>query len=107
MLVGEGFFQVQHDRPTGWFHLAMVFHGPNEGEGITVYHDGVQVASDTTKWPYSFPPYRPGDGTFVIGRFYTDRGEDYSSVEVDELTLWNRNLTQQEIGVSGQLSSQH
>ena len=72
----------------------MNYIGPADGQGITVYTDGALQGSDTSKHTHSL---QPGDGRVVIGRRYTDRDWDYASVEVDELTLWNRTLTLQEI----------
>ena len=31
--------------PSGWFHFALVFHGPEEGQGITVYMNGTPATS--------------------------------------------------------------
>ena len=31
-----------------WLHIAMVYKGPNEGEGITVYLDGVSKGNIKT-----------------------------------------------------------
>ena len=38
-----------------------------------------------------------GFGRMVIGRSYVNSDEEYASVVVDELLLWNRKLTQPEI----------
>ena len=37
------------------------------------------------------------NGTMVIGRQFVDRDWDYGSVMVDELTVWEEKLSQQEI----------
>ena len=72
----------------------MNYIGPADGQGITVYTDGAVQGSGTSKGSGSRPP---GDGRVVIGRYYTNRDDRYASVAVDELTLWNRTLTLQEI----------
>ena len=36
-----------------WIHVGIVYRGPNEGEGITIYHDGVYKGSDTTLSSYT------------------------------------------------------
>ena len=46
------------------------FIGPNDGQGITLYYDGAQVAGDTTKTAVT---KSIGDGRIVVGRYYTDR----------------------------------
>ena len=38
-----------------------------------------------------------GNGTMVIGRQFVDRDWDYGSVMVDELTIWEEELSQQDI----------
>ena len=65
--------------------------GPADGQGFTIFTDGVLQGSDTSKDTRS---RTPGDGRVLIGRAITDW---YASVEIDELTFWNRALTQQEI----------
>ena len=78
----------------------MNFIGPNEGQGIRIYNDGQLIGSDTTK---TNETNLPSDGRIVIGRadlnhigtpnFFTL----YASVEVDELLIYNRTLTEPEI----------
>ena len=68
--------------------------GPNDGEGIRIYVNGVQVASDNMKIAVA---YQSGDGRIVVGRYYTDSNRLYTSVEVDELIFFNRSLTLEEI----------
>ena len=72
----------------------MNYIGPADGQGITVYIDGALQGSDTSKATRS---RQPGDGRVVIGRRRTNIDQKYESVMVDELTLWNRTLTLQEI----------
>ena len=76
--------------------MTIVYHGPNNGEGFTVYHDGTQVEHDDTRYYTGFS-YTTGPGVVVIGRGYTDEDDHYTSVAVDELTMWNRQLSFQEI----------
>ena len=68
--------------------------GPNNGKGIRMFVDGAQVASDTTK---QGGPYPVGDGRIVVGRFYVDRDQDYTSVQVDELIYFNASLTSDDV----------
>ena len=80
--------------PSGWTHLVLNYIGSSHGEGIRVFYNGIQVASDTTTWGYI--RHAP-NGRIVIGRVYTDYSIYYSSVEVDELAFFNRALSNDEI----------
>ena len=68
--------------------------GPNNGEGIRIFYDGAEVASDTDKTTLSHPP---GFGSVVVGRAYTNRDDSYASVQVDELIFFNQKLTSAEV----------
>ena len=70
--------------PSGWTHLVLNYIGSGSGEGIRVFYNGGQVASDTTSWGYI--RHAP-NGRIVIGRVYTDYSIYYSSVQVDELAF--------------------
>ena len=75
----------------GWVHAVMVYHGV--GQGITVYHDGREIG---TNLEGGFLGSKPkGNGQVLIGK----RGAGhYTSVSVDEIKLYNRQLSQEEIG---------
>ena len=83
-----------HSTPTGWIHIVLNYLGPNDGEGIRMFYNGAEVASDATKDMY---PRSPGDGRIVVGRFNTDMDKDYASVQVDELIYFNAALTSDEV----------
>ena len=70
----------------------MVLRGPDDG--IVAYHDGTKVAEDTTK---SNLPSKSGQRRVFIGRRRVSHDQDYSSIVVDELTMWNRKLTPGEV----------
>ena len=92
MDVNYGFFSVSFNPIFGWFHLVVVYLGPNNGQGLVVYVNGTEVGRTAVM---STTLLQPGNGQLVIGKGY---GNDYySSVVVDELTLWNRELSDQEI----------
>ena len=80
--------------PSGWFHLVLVFHGPEHGQGFTIHRNGnhwrAGSAIDTND-------YGNTSGNTIIGRLYSDRDNNYSNMMVDELTFWNRQLTEQEV----------
>ena len=85
----DGWFHYEsHRRPFQWTHIVLNYIGPNNSEGIRIFYDGVEVASDTTNITTT---HSAGDGRIVVGRGYTDNDERYSSVQIDELiffSLW-------------------
>ena len=77
-----------------WFHIIFNFIGPSAGQGFRVYHDGELVINATrilTGITASM------DRRIVIGRFYTDVDDKYSSLEMDELLFFKKVLTGAEI----------
>ena len=54
---------------------------------MVVYYDRVRVGDIIGNWSPTINP--PGSGPLVIGRRYNDFDGLYSTMEVDELTLWN------------------
>ena len=81
------------DPPTGWFHAVLNFFGPNDGEGIQVYHDGVPVLASSGTVKHSTTSFHSADGSIVIGRAYTGLDNFYASVRVDDLLFFNRSLS--------------
>ena len=79
---------------SGWMHIALNYVGPDDGQGIRIYQDGVQIGSDDTK---SSATLTFGDGRVVVGRMYTDGDEGYAGVDVDELLFFDEKLSDQEI----------
>ena len=70
----------------------MVYHGV--GVGITIYQDGREIATTTTMIAESKPT---GNGQVVIGKRTGRFGDRYTSVSVDEIKFYNRQLSEQEI----------
>lgn len=68
--------------------------GPNDGQGIRVYYDGVQVDSATTTYAAS---QSTTDGMIVVGRWYTDFDREYSGVQVNELIFFDGVLSSDDI----------
>ena len=86
----DGVFYTYYPNPSDWFHIVLNFIGPNnDEEGIWVYYNGAEVVNDTFTYTNDWPD---GDGRIVVGRQYTDDDKDYSSVQVDELTFFNKAL---------------
>ena len=72
----------------------MNYLGPNNGQGIRIYYNGTEVASDTTKTSYRLSA---GDGRIVVGRYRTNRNDHYGNMQVDELIFFNEALSQDDI----------
>ena len=88
--IDDGLLQAYPYRPSGWTHFVPNYVGPNNGDGIRIFYDGVEVGSDTTKGTNSFPT---GDGRIAVGRRFTNEDRNYPSVQVDDLVFFNRNLS--------------
>ena len=65
------------------------------GQGFTVHRKENQWTSRTL---HTTSGYKNTSGTVTIGRLYSDRDGYYGNVMADELTFWNRQLTDQEVG---------
>ena len=73
----------------------MVYRGPNIGEGIPVYHDGVFKGNMSQKVPGN---KGTPSGIVKIGTSLDPPGTaDFTSVYLDELLFWNRQMSQTEI----------
>ena len=84
-----------NNRPSGWFHIALVVEGNRDME---VYNNKVaRTESVITNHRTSNDPFIPGSGVTIIGKKYTDRDNSYSSVVVDEVAMWNRALSETEV----------
>ena len=70
----------------------MVYHGT--GQGISVYHDGSKIGTDTDKTSVSTIG---GSGRVEIGRRVLPGGTYYASTYVDEIKMYNRQLSENEI----------
>ena len=85
---------MHHSRPAGWFHVVVNYIGPNNGDGIRIFYDGVEVAIEITRDPSSLPA---GNGTIVIGRVYTEVNDNYGNGQIDELLFFNQALSVKDI----------
>ena len=59
-----------------------------------MYHDGSEIGTDTTKASTSTIP---GNGRVEIGRRVLTSSTYYASVYVDEIKMYNRQLSESEI----------
>ena len=71
----------------------MNYIGPDDGQGIQIYENGVQTGSDASKEVTSFPA---GDGRVAIGRRTPRIDDKYVGVDVDELLFFNEKLSTQQ-----------
>ena len=94
MAVNGSVFAVTFNPVIGWIHLVVVYLGPNNGQGLVVNVNSTEVGRDASGHDNV---YQPGNRQLFISRLSTDSDAYYSSVVVDELTLWNRELTALEI----------
>ena len=80
---------IEVTKPTGWVHAVLVYHGVDQG--ITAYQDGRQIEKSITKGSIN---RNGGKGKVVIGRRL---GGQYASALVDEIKMYNRQLSQEEM----------
>ena len=90
----DGHFTAFPNKPTGWTQVVLNYIGPNNGQGLRVFYNGTQVATDNTK---STALFTSGDGRIVVGRYYTGRRQRYASVEVDKLMFFNHSLSIEQV----------
>ena len=94
-VVGGHFYVYNLPAQLVWTHVVLNYIGPEDDtQGIRVYFNGELEDTDTHK---SGTPKQPGDWRLVIGRQHSDTDEDYASVGVDELLLFNQKLNDEEI----------
>ena len=93
----QGIFRVQSLAfdINRWFHMVFVFHGPNNGEGITVHLNSESVTASSKAANNIFP--NDATGEVAIGRLYMDLDQQYGNVMANELTFWNRQLSKTEV----------
>ena len=77
--------------PSSFLHIVLNYIGPSNGQGFRIYLDGAFYYSVQTK---ATTAISSGDGRVVVGRFHT---EDDESFDIDELLLFNHQLSDQEI----------
>ena len=88
----DGKFYYAVSLSYSWINVVLNYIGPNDGQGIRIYENGVQTGSDVSKEVTSFPA---GDGRVAVGRRTPKLDEKYVGVDVDELLFFNEKLTDQ------------
>ena len=72
----------------------MVYRGPDNWQGIAMYMNGQYSGDDKDK----SGPVAAASGTLMIGRLFTENNHfGYCKCQVDELLIWNRQLSENEI----------
>ena len=94
------FYDGSDEIPNGWFHVILNYEGPDNSEGFTTYFNGRLVMSDRRKRPDN---NSPGNARMAIGRSFTEIDDFYSSMEMDELAMFNRFLTSEQISLINSL----
>ena len=81
---------------TEWFHLVLNYLGSGYDQGVAIYQDGTEevIGQNIPNQVHS-----PGSGVVVLGRFDPIHDGRYSSVMIDELMLFNRKLTMEEVAI--------
>ena len=87
-------FVAEHDQYSGWNHITVNFLGPENGQGIRIYRNGLQDASDESTYPVTVAT---GDDITVVGRYYTNQDNYYATLEIDELAFFNAKLNEDQI----------
>ena len=82
-------YHIEGTTPTGWVHAVLVYHG--DGLGFTAYEDGTKIGADPNKTIVGLKPN--GGGAVFIGQI----DYHFASATVDEVKLYNRQLSQEEI----------
>ena len=78
-----------------WFHAVLNYLGKDvDMGGFNVYHNNKLVGPRTNYYPKESSS---GNSQVVLGRQFTDDDNSYTSVQVDELMFFNRNLSASDI----------
>ena len=83
-------------KPSGWTHFVLNYIGPNNGEGIELFRDGAEAVNSTTRTPPSGYRSTP-NGRLVVGRYTTNGASKYTSLQIDELFLFNHVLNSKDV----------
>ena len=89
----DGDFFTEITPPYSWTHVVFNFIGPNNGQGIRIYVDGVNTASDTIKTPRN---RNAADGRVYAGNSALEK---FTSVDLDELLFLNHKLSDQQVAL--------
>ena len=88
----NGTYSIGFVAESDWFHLAVVYHGSEEG--FTLYLDSALYGTNGYMME---GVWQQGSGKLEIGGTKYNGIEKYNSVCADELKMWNRELSEVEI----------
>ena len=75
-----------------WFQAVMIYEGPDEGAPHLHVSGEVKYLKETEG-----TRSRESSGHVVIGRRYVEEDDRYCTTMVDDLMLWSRSLTTNEV----------
>ena len=116
-MIGE--YELRVYAPTGWTHIVVNCGGRGAEEGFSIYYDGVYVnETQERRWwsPYLDDSLRIGQSRFRIpawwdydtyGRFVYADFRLYGTQDIDELLVFNRSLSQNDITLLAGKSAIH
>ena len=85
---------MDYPKVSGWTHFVLNYIGPNNGEGIELFKDGAEAKNSTARTPLN---RSTPNGRIVVGRYYTNGDNQYTSFEIDELFLFNHVLNSKDV----------
>ena len=106
-MIGE--YELKVYAPTGWTHIVVNYGGRGAQEGFSIYYDGVYVNETRARhfWiPNLDDSFRIGQSLFKApawwdddtdGRFLYYNFRLYGTHDIDELLIFNRTLSQNDI----------
>ena len=89
----NGWYAITGTSTTGWVHAVMVYHGL--GNGFTAYEGGEQIGADLDITNANASP--SGNGWVYIGKRFAGATDKFATASVDDIKMYNHQLTQQEI----------
>ena len=78
-----------------WMHITCVYDANSDDDifaGQVFVDNTVDVLVEM-----KFNSFMAGTGNMVLGRSFTNQDDKYSNVLIDDLAMWNRKLTEEEI----------
>lgn len=79
-----------------WIHVAATYSGGGNNTDINIYKNGVNI-NDSTLASGSYTAMHNGIGNLTIGNFRRTVNVDYADGTIDEVSLWDRELTAGEV----------
>ena len=82
-----------------WIHLSLVYDGSSKAAGLDLYQDGTRLATETIKDKLykDIIFFNKNEPALQIGGWY--RGAGFTGGKVDEVLVYNRRLTEFELGM--------